>query len=262
MPQALWTGATGMAAQQTNVDLISNNIANVNTIGFKRQVANFQDLFYDTQASPGTQAGDLGRNPTGIQIGNGVRLSSTPRIFTTGTITPTGVSTDMAIQGEGFFQVTLPDGTFAYTKAGDFRPDADGKMVTPDGYYLTPNITLPQDATNVSISTTGQVTALLPGNSTPQVLGNIQLSRFLNESGLTGMGQNLFQETVASGPAQQGLPGSIGFGTITGGALENSNVEVVTELVNMIVAQRAYEMNSKSIQTADQMLQTANDIVR
>ena len=262
MPRALWTGASGMTAQQTNVDVIANNIANVNTTGFKRQRANFQDLFYDVTTVPGVRAGDQGRNPTGTQIGNGVRLSGTPRIFTPGNQEATGVATDMAIEGEGFFKVTLPDGTDAYSRAGDFRPDADGKLVTPDGYFLVPNITLPQDATQVSVSVTGEVSALLPSSVTPQLLGTITLTRFLNPPGLLALGRNLFQETSASGTPQVGTPGTNGYGSIRGGVLEKANVEVVTELVDLIVAQRAYEMNSKSIKTSDEMLRTANDILR
>jgi flagellar basal-body rod protein FlgG len=262
MPRALWTGASGMSAQQTNVDVIANNIANVNTIGFKRQRTNFQDLFYDIATAPGVRAGEQGRNPTGTQIGNGVRLSSTPRIFAPGNIEATGVATDMAVEGDGFFAVTLPDGSNAYTRAGDFRPDSEGRLVSPDGYYLTPNITVPVDATQVSVSATGDVTVLLPNNTVPQLVGTVTLNRFLNPAGLLSLGRNLFQETAASGAPQVGTPSLNGYGNIRGGSLEKANVEVVTELVNLIVAQRAYEMNSKSITAANQMLQTANDIVR
>lgn len=262
MPRSLWTGASGMIAQQTNVDVIANNIANVNTTGFKKQRVNFQDLFYDIQVTPGQRVGDLGRTPAGVQIGTGVALSATPRIFTPGTIAPTGVSTDMAIEGEGFFQVTMPDGSTSYSRAGDFRPDADGRLVTPDGFFLNPSIIIPQEATDVSVTTLGEITALLPGSVTPQVIGQLTLAKFLNPPGLISIGRNLFQESAGSGSPQTGAPGKSGFGTIRGGALENANVEVVTELVNMIVAQRAFEMNSKSIKTSDQMLQTANDLVR
>jgi len=261
MPRALWTGASGMAAQQINVDVISNNIANVNTVAFKGQRADFQDLFYDITAAPGVRAGDTGRNPTGSQIGNGVRLSSTPRIFTPGSIQATGQSTNMAIVGDGFFSVTLADGTTAYTRAGNFSPDSDGHLVTPDGYLLTPNITIPATASQVSVSATGEVTALTPGNTQPQVIGTLQLTRFINPPGLLDRGQNLYQESAASGQPQVGTPGANGLGTILGGNLEQSNVQVVTELVNLIVAQRAYDMNSKSIQASNQMLETANQMV-
>ena len=260
MPRALWSGASGMRAQQTNVDVIANNIANVNTTGFKRQRVEFQDLFYDIAKLPGSTAGNQGRTPTGTQIGNGVEISGTPRIFSPGNVEITGVQTNMGIEGGGFFQVTLPDGNLAYTRAGDFVPDANGDLVTPDGYYLEPRITIPENTTALSIGPTGQVMALVDGQENN--LGQINLATFRNPAGLVGIGRNLFQESPASGPPQQGNPGEVGFGTLRGGALEKSNVEAVTELVNLIVAQRAYEMNTKSIRTTDQMMQTANDIVR
>ncbi len=257
MPRALWTGASGMAAQQTNVDVIANNIANVNTVGFKRQRANFQDLFYDVEVQPGAKASDLGRNPTGTQIGTGVKLSGTPRIFTAGNIEVTGNPTDLAIDGDGFFKVTLPDGTTdGYTRAGDFRVDANGSLVTPDG-YLVPGVSgIDAQQGPVSVSTTGEVTQ---GTNTR---GQLNLVRFTNPAGLTAIGRNLFVETVASGTPEELTPGTTGIGTIRSGAIEKANVEVVTELVNLIVAQRAYEANSKSIQTSDQMLRTANEIIR
>jgi len=257
MPRALWTGASGMQAQQTNVDVIANNIANVNTVGFKRQRANFQDLFYDISVQPGAKASDLGRNPTGTQIGTGVKLSGTPRIFTAGNIEITGAPTDLAVDGDGFFKVTLPDGaTDAYTRAGDFKIDANGNMVTPDG-YLVPGVSGIDSALGpVAIGTTGEVTQ---GAATR---GQINLIRFSNPAGLAAIGRNLFVESVASGSPEERLPGSSGVGTIRSGALEKANVEVVTELVNLIVAQRAYESNSKSIKTSDEMLRTANEIVR
>jgi flagellar basal-body rod protein FlgG len=262
MPRALWTGANGMVAQQTNVDVIANNIANVNTNGFKRQRVNFQDLFYDTPTNPGVRNGDAGRNPTGTQIGNGVRLSGTPRIFTPGNIEETGAPFDMAIDGEGFFAVTLNDGTTAYTRAGDFRPDADGRLVTPDGLYLDPNITVPTGATQFAVSPSGEVSVVLPNTVDPQVIGNITITRFINPPGLLAIGRNLFQESAASGDPEVGTPTQNGFGYLRGGTLEKANVEVVTELVNLIVAQRAYEMNSKSIKTSDEMMRTANEIIR
>jgi flagellar basal-body rod protein FlgG len=260
MPRALWTGASGMAAQQVNVDVIANNIANVNTVGFKRQRANFQDLFSQAVVAPGAPAGNGGRNPTGTVLGNGVRLSATPRIFTTGNIEVTDKSTDLAIEGDGFFTITQPDGSQAYTRAGDFQIDGDGNMVTPEGYYLEPRITIPDGATQISVSTTGEVSAVVNGTET--TLGTIQLARFRNNSGLLAVGRNLFLETTSSGDAQTGNAGDQGFGTLRSGALEKANVEVVTELVNLIVAQRAYELNSKSIRTADEMLRTANELIR
>ena len=257
MPRALLTGASGMAAQQTNVDVIANNLANVNTVGFKRQRANFQDLFYDISVQPGAKASDLGRNPTGTQIGTGVKLSGTPRVFTPGNIEVTGNPTDVAIDGDGFFRVTLPDGTTdGYTRAGDFRVDSNGNLVTPDG-YLVPGVSgIDPQQGQVSISTTGEVTQ---GTNTR---GQLNLTRFANPGGLVAIGRNLFTESVASGTPEEITPGSTGIGTIRSGALEKANVEVVTELVNLIVAQRAYEANSKSIKTSDDMLRTANEIVR
>ncbi|MFW5828808.1 MAG: flagellar basal-body rod protein FlgG [Planctomycetota bacterium] len=260
MTRALHTGASGMAAQQLNVDVVANNIANVNTTGFKKQAVNFQDLFYAIQTAPGTKSSDEGRNPAGTQIGHGVKVSSTPRIFTPGTMEVTEVPTDMAIEGDGFFEVLLPDGTAAYTRAGDFRPDVNGNLVTPDGYRLQPPITIPDNVTQISVSTTGIVTVLADG--TQSDIAQLNLVRFRSPTGLASQGRNLFGETEASGPPQVGLPGDPGFGSIRSGALEKGNVEVVTELVNMIVAQRAYDMNSKTVRSSDQMMQTANDIIR
>ena len=256
MPRALWTGASGMAAQQVNVDLIANNIANVNTTGFKRQRANFQDLYYDIAVAPGTRAGDLGTNPTGTQIGTGVKLSGTPRIFTTGSVEVTGSQTDMAIDGEGFFRVTLPDGTtYAYTRAGDFRFDSAGNLVTPDG-YLTGVQGFDPALGPVAVATDGVV------SQNGAQIGQLNLTRFANPAGLTAIGRNLFVESQGSGQAVEVTPGTNGMGTIRSGALEKANVEVVTELVNLIVAQRAFEANSKSIKTSDDMLRTANEIIR
>jgi flagellar basal-body rod protein FlgG len=257
MPRALWTGASGMLAQQTNVDVIANNIANVNTVGFKRQRANFQDLYYDMAEAPGRRASDLGRNPTGVQIGNGVKLSSTPRLFTQGNIEVTGGATDLAIDGEGFFRVLMPDGaTNSYTRAGDFRPDSNGNLVTPDGFIVPGVSGIDPQQGPVTINTLGEVF-----QGTTQ-RGQLLLTRFNNPAGLESIGRNLFKESVASGTPQELTPGTLNMGTIRSGALEKANVEVVTELVNLIVAQRAYETNSKSIKTSDEMLRTANEIVR
>ncbi len=260
MPRALWTGASGMIAQQTNVDVIANNIANVNTTGFKRQRASFQDVFYATPQAPGARVGEQGQSPTGIQIGHGVKLAATPRTFTIGNIEITDGEYDMSIEGDGFFEVVRPDGSSGYTKAGDFRPDGDGNLVTPDGYYLVPQLTIPLDTQGVSISSTGIVTAIQ--GTTQSQIGQISLVRFANNAGLIATGRNIFLESTASGTPQTGNPGDTAFGTIRQGALEKSNVEVVSELVNLIVAQRAYELNSKSITTSDEMLKQANDIVR
>lgn len=260
MPRALFTGASGMGAQQVNVDVIANNIANVTSTGYKRQTVTFQDLFYDIQVAPGTRASDQGRNPTGTQIGNGTRVSATPRIFTQGTMEETGVATDLAIEGMGMFEVLMPDGSTAFTRAGEFRPDVNGNLVTPDGFYLQPQLTVPDGAEQISISPTGIVSVLVDGNQ--GTIGQITLNRFRNHSGLVGVGRNLFTESEASGAPQTGVPGDPGFGFVRSGAVEKSNVEVVTELVDLIVAQRAYEMNSKTVRAADEMLQTANDIAR
>ncbi|MDA3961195.1 MAG: flagellar basal-body rod protein FlgG [Planctomycetota bacterium] len=258
MPRSLFTGASGMAAQQTNVDVISNNIANVSTVGFKKQRADFQDLFYEILQAPGVKAGNAGRNPAGIQIGHGVRVSATPRIFTVGTIEQTGVETDMAIEGDGFFRVSLQDGTEAYTRAGDFRIDADGSLVSPDGYYLEPRVTIPDGAQQISVGTDGEVIVLVDGSQ--QTVGQVLISTFRNPTGLVGIGRNLFLETEASGSAEEGTPGTTGFGLIRSSALEKSNVDVVVELVNLILAQRAYELNSRTISTSDEMLRAAAEI--
>lgn len=260
MPRALFTGASGMAAQQTNIDVIANNIANVNTTGFKRQRVNFQDLFYDIARAPGSANGSQGLTPAGIEVGNGVMISSTPRNYTAGNIEATGVDTNMAIEGDGFFSVMMPDGAIAYTRAGDFLPDRDGNLVTPDGYLLEPQITIPDQTVQVSIGTTGEVTALT--NGVQSIIGNITLSRFQNPAGLVGLGRNLFGETAASSTPQAGNPGDVGFGLVRGGAIEGANIEIVSELVNMIVAQRAFEMNSKAVRAAEEMMRTANDIIR
>jgi flagellar basal-body rod protein FlgG len=260
MPRALWTGASGMIAQQTNVDVIANNIANVNTTGFKKQRASFQDLFYDVKVVPGTRAADQGRNPTGTQVGTGVRLAATPRIFTPGSVEQTGGDTDLAIEGDGFFRVSMPDGSSSFTRAGDFRVDADGFLVTPEGYYLSPQVNIPDQAQQVAVSPTGEVVAVV--NGAQVAVGTLELNRFRNNAGLIGLGSNLFQESPASGAAIPGAPGTPGFGIVRQRALEKANVEVVTELVDLITAQRAFETNSKSIKTADEMLRSANEIVR
>ncbi len=260
MPRALWTAASGMGAQQLNVDVIANNIANVNTTGFKRQRADFQDMYYDTMTTPGAQTGANTQNPTGVQIGTGVDVSATTRVFTGGQIDPTGRNLDIAVDGDGFFRVNLPDGSQAYTRAGDFRLDVNGTLVSPDGYILQPQLQVPDGATDVTIGETGEVSAVIDGRQS--AIGTIALSRFVNPTGLLAIGRNLFQESDASGTPQEGAPGSAGFGILRQGYLEKANVEIVTELVDLIMAQRAYEMNSRTIKTADQMLQTANELVR
>jgi len=258
---ALWTAATGMAAQSINVDVIANNLANVNTTGFKRGKASFQDLMYQQIRSPGSQNSAGNELPNGTQVGLGVRTAGVSRIFEEGSIQNTGNPLDMAIQGRGFFEIQLPSGDLAYTRAGSFSIDSLGQLVTQDGYPVQPSITIPNDALSVTISADGTVSAVQPGGTTSN-LGQIQLSDFSNPGGLTALGQNLFQESQGSGSPIAGTPGSNGIGTINQGTLEQSNVSAVDEMVNLIAAQRAYEMNSKAIQAADEMLQTANNIRR
>ncbi len=259
--QALRTAATGMAAQQLNVEVISNNIANMNTIGFKKQRAEFQDLLYQTLERAGSQSSDQGTIvPTGVQIGAGVKSGSTYRITTQGAMTNTGNQYDTAIQGRGFYQILMPSGETAYTRAGNFALNDQGQLVTEDGYQVQPAITIPSDATSVSISKSGQVQALTASSTTPQTVGQLELAGFVNEAGLEAIGDNLFLESGASGAATTGTPGSAGFGGLLQGYTEASNVDAVTEISALIVAQRSYEMNSKVITTADDMLRTSSQL--
>ncbi len=260
MIRALFTAASGMSAQQMNVDVISNNIANVNTIGFKGSRPNFQDLFSQTTSAPGTAATQSTTIPTGMQLGLGVRPASIGKLFTQGDYTSTGNSLDLAIQGQGFFQVTMPDGTINYTRAGNFNMDKDGRIVTSDGNPLEPAITIPANSTSITVGTDGTVSVVQAGSSAPVQVGTIELANFMNPAGLQANGQNLFANTEASGDAQTSTPGLQGLGTISQGFLESSNVNIVQELANLITAQRAFEMNSKAVQTADQMLQNINSM--
>jgi flagellar basal-body rod protein FlgG len=262
MIRCLWTAASGMQAQTSNIDVISNNLANVNTAGFKRSRAEFQDLLYETMRVPGADAPGGGQIPTGIQIGHGTRTVATQKIFIQGDFQHTENQLDMAIEGQGFFQITQPNGDLAYSRAGNFKIDGEGRIVTPDGMLVEPEITIPTDAQSVSISTDGTVSVLQPGQTQPTDIGSLQLARFVNPAGLQSIGRNLFVQTAASGEPTTGTPGEDGFGTIAQGYLEMSNVSVVDEMVNMITAQRAYEINSKAIQAADDMLQTANALKR
>lgn len=257
MMRALYTAGTGMAAQQANIDVISNNLANVNTTAFKASRADFQDLMYQTIRQPGTATGPATQVPSGIQMGSGVKQVDTQRLYTEGSPQQTGNSLDMNIQGDGFFQVTMPDGTTAYTRDGHFTTDGQGQIVTADGYPVQPAISIPANQTALSVSADGQVSATIPGTATPQVLGQLQLARFINPTGLSAIGSNLLTETAASGTPVTDNPGTDGAGTIQSQYLEMSNVQVVTEMVNMIVAQRAYEMNTKVITTCDDMLSQA-----
>jgi flagellar basal-body rod protein FlgG len=257
MMRALYTAATGMIAQQYNMDTISNNLANVDTTGFKGNQARFQDLVYQQIQAPGAPIG-ASVVPVGQQVGLGVKVASSEKVFTQGSLVQTGNNLDAAIEGDGFFQITLPDGTTAYTRDGSFKEDANGSVVTAEGYFVQPQITIPQNATSVSINSDGTVTATVPGSFQPQQLGQLQLARFVNPAGLSPIGgQNLYTQTAASGPPIVTTPGLNGAGILQGGYLENSNVQVVNEIVNMIVAQRAYEANSKAIGASDQMLSTA-----
>jgi flagellar basal-body rod protein FlgG len=258
---ALRTAATGMAAQDLNVDVISNNIANLNTVGYKKQRAEFEDLLYQDIQRPGAQSSDTGTIvPTGIQIGAGVKAGSVYRITTQGSPTITGNQYDVAINGSGFFQVLLPSGEIAYTRAGNFSPNANGQLVTTDGFLVQPQITIPQGTTAIAISPTGQVQATIPGTTAPAIVGQLTLATFLNEGGLEATGNNLFLQTAASGAPTLGDPAANGIGALIQGSIESSNVDPVTEITALIVAQRAYEMNSKVVTSADQMLSTANSM--
>lgn len=262
--RALYTAATGMAAQELNVQVISNNIANLRTTGYKKQRAAFQDLIYDHVRRVGAQASDQGTIlPVGIDIGGGVKTVGTPRLMSQGTFSNTGNDLDMAVRGDGFFKIQMPDGTYAYTRDGSFTTDQQGRIVTAQGNPLQPTITLPQNnAGGVTINAQGQVSIVPTGTTTPTVLGQIGLTRFINKTGLQPVGDNLFTDTQASGPPQDGIASTDGFGDILQQNLEQANVEVVSEISDLIAAQRAYEMNAKVISAADQMLQSASNLFR
>src|SRR5580693_6714675 len=259
--RALDTAATGMAAMDLKVQVIAGNIANMSTTGFKSQRAEFQDLIYEHVQRVGAQASDQGNIlPVGIELGSGVKTVGTPRLMTQGTLTQTGNTLDVAIQGDGFFKILMPDGSFSYTRDGSFKMDAQGRVVTPQGNVVQPGITIPQNSSGITINAQGQVSVTVPGSTTPTILGQLTLTRFLNEAGLQPVGDNLFLETPASGPPQDGLASVDGYGTIQQGSLEQANVDPVTEISNLIAAQRAYEMNSKVITAADEMLKTTSNI--
>ncbi len=264
MMRALWTASSGMYGQQVNLDVISNNLANVNTTGFKKSRVDFQDLFYQVLQAPGTPVTSGGeiQLPVGQQIGLGVKPAAIGKIFSVEGFTETENPLDLAISGDGFFQITLADGTTAYTRDGSFKIDSDGNIVTADGYYLLPEMTVPQDSISINISAEGVVSVLRPGTTTPEELGQIELVKFVNPAGLLSYGKNLFLESAASGQPVAGIPSSEGYGAIMQGFLEMSNVKVVEEMVRMIIAQRAYEVNSKAVRTADDMLAIANNLSR
>jgi flagellar basal-body rod protein FlgG len=261
--RALHTAATGMMAQELNVQVISNNIANMRTTGYKRQRAEFQDLLYEQISRVGTQTSETGNIlPAGIELGSGVKTIGTPRIMSQGSLLPTSNTYDIAIRGEGLFKVLLPDGRTAYTRDGSFNLDAQGRIVTAQGYLVQPGLTIPQNATATMINPQGQVSVTLPGSNTSNVIGQVELTMFVNKAGLQAIGDNLFLETPASGPPQNGNPGIDGFGDLQQGNLEQANVEAVTEISDLIAAQRAYEMNAKVITAADQMLSATSNLMR
>lgn len=262
MDPALHTAATGMAAQQARVEVISNNLANVNTTGFKRSRAHFEDLLYQsTQGATTVQGADADTTPE-IQIGRGTRLAAVQRVDLQGPIEQTGRPLDLAIEGDGFFQVTMPDGTLAYTRDGSFTISDQGALVTHGGYTVAPGISIPADAVDLTVSRTGIVTVRVPGSADPVEVGRIELARFTNAPGLRAMGENLYQETAASGEPTTGFPQEAGFGRVLQGGLEGSNVEIVQEMVDMITAMRAYEINSKAVQSAERMAEVANNLIR
>jgi flagellar basal-body rod protein FlgG len=260
MIRSLWIAKTGMEGQQAKIDAVSNNLANVGTNGFKRAGVVFEDLMYQNLRASGTAAEEGSTLPTGLQLGLGVRAVATTRNFAQGSLTQTGNTYDLAIKGGGFFQVQLPDGTTAYTRDGAFQVNADGQLVTNNGQPVQPAITIPPNALSVTVGADGTVSALLPGQATPTTLGELQLASFVNPAGLAPRGQNLFVETAASGTPTVGAPDSEGLGALQQGMVEGSNVNVVEELVTMIATQRAYELNSKAIQTSDQMLQRLSQL--
>jgi flagellar basal-body rod protein FlgG len=257
MNAALWAAKTGLDAQQTEMAVISNNLANVNTTGFKQDRAVFEDLLYQNQTQAGANTSQTTESPSGMSIGTGVQVVATEKDYSQGSLTQTGNPLDVAIQGQGFFQIQMPDGTIAYTRDGTFQTNAQGQLVTSSGYLVQPGITIPQGAQSVTIGSDGTVSVTLAGQSAPTQIGQIQLANFINPPGLQPIGQNLLTQSAASGSPQTGSPATNGLGSLAQGEIEGSNVNVVEELVNMIQTQRAYEMNSKAINTVDQMLQYA-----
>jgi len=261
--QALHTAATGMAAQELNVQVISNNIANLRTTGFKKQTAAFQDLIYEHVRRVGAQASDQGTIlPVGVDIGGGVKTVGTPRSMTQGTLSQTGNDLDLAMSGEGFFKILMPDGSYQYTRDGTFQMDNQGRVVTAQGNPVQPTITIPNNASGITVNEQGQVSVTLPGSSSNTVLGQIGVTRFINKAGLQPVGSNQFTETTSSGAPQDGTANSEGYGKITQGSLEQANVDVVSEMSDLIAAQRAYEMNAKVISAADQMMQSTTALFR
>src|ERR1700760_1301934 len=261
--QALHTAATGMAAQELSVQVISNNIANLRTTGFKKQTAEFQDLIYQHIARVGAQASQQGTIlPVGIDIGGGVKTVGTPRGITQCTLSQTGYDLDIAINGEGFFKIQMPDGTYQYTRDGTFSMDNQGRVVTAQGNPVQPTITIPNNASGITVNTQGQVSVTLPGSTTSQIIGQFPLTRFINKAGLQPVGNNQYTDTPSSGAPQDGLASAEGYGAMTQGSLEQANVDVVSEMSDLIAAQRAYEMNAKVVSAADQMMQSTTALFR
>jgi len=261
--RALNTAATGMMAMELNVQVIAHNLANMTTTGYKRQRAEFQDLLYEHVSRIGTQTSAQGNMlPVGIDLGSGVRTVGTPRLMTQGTLSQTGGALDVAIQGDGFFKIQMPDGTYSYTRDGSLQMNAQGQIVNAQGNLVMPGITIPSNGSGLTINPQGQVSIIPQGSTTSAVLGQLTLTRFINQAGLLPVGNNLLTETPASGTPQDGLPDTDGAGSLLQGSLEQSNVESVTEITNLIAAQRAYEMNGKVISAADQMLQTDSSLIR
>ena len=261
MHASLWVSQTGITAQNAELTAISNNLANINTIGYKADNVVFEDLFYQVQKQPGSDNTEENQNPSGLQLGTGVRVVGTQKDFSTGSYQTTTGQLDMAIVGQGFFQVQMPDGTEGYTRNGQFQLNADGEIVNAQGMILEPGIEIPPEATNVSIGQDGTVSATIAGQAEPDILGQINIVNFVNPAGLNALGMNLFAETAASGMPLESIPGEDGVGTLRQYSLESSNVNMVEEMVNMVTAQRAYEMNTKVLSAADQMLQYANQVL-
>ncbi len=261
MLRSLWTGTTGMHSQQLNIDVIANNLANVSTTGFKKSRADFQDLLYQTLKVPGSQSSTDTESPTGILVGLGVKPAAVTKVFTQGDLILTENELDVAIEGAGFIQIEMPNGNTGYTRAGALKRDSNGRLTNSDGYPILPSITIPDGAKQITISETGLVSAIIGNDTASTELGSIQLASFTNNAGLSAIGKNLFEETSASGGPQVGTPGDDGYGTLLQTYLEGSNVNIVEEMASMITTQRAYEINSKSIQTSDEMMQTTNNLV-
>ncbi len=262
MIKAMRTAASGMSAQQMNVDVIANNLANVNTTGYKRSKIEFQDILYQKLRTAGVESAAGTEVPVNLEVGYGTKPSATQRNYSMGSLQMTGNALDMAIEGNGFFQVLMPDGTIAYTRDGAFKMSADGQIVTSDGFFVQPGITIPADASEINVSPDGTISVLIPGDAEAQEIGQLELAKFINSGGLQAVGHNLFTQSAASGDPILGTPTLDGYGGINQGYLEMSNVEIVDEMVNMITAQRAYEINSKAIQTSEEMTQIANNLKR